>query len=609
MAQLLERLKNEILVADGAMGTLLYSNGLDNCYEAYNLSHPADIKKIHLAYIEAGADIIQTNTYGAKRHKLKNYGFDDQVKEINQAGARLAREAAGDKTFVLGTIGASRGIRQCDLDLEEIVRETVEQAQFLLETGVLDGLLLETYYDAEELLAVVKALRPLTELPLITNLSLQEVGLTGTGQSLVDIFSQLIMLGADVVGLNCHLGPYHMIQSFKQIPLFAQSYLAVYPNASLPALDTATDSTYQFSSNADYFGQSARLLAAEGARIIGGCCGTTPAHIRAVKRALGGLKPVQEKYLTPLAKEADLLRQVKTGETLVDKVKREVTIVAELDPPKNLEIAKFKEGVKALDTSGVAAITLSDNSLAHTRICNLSLASLLRDEISTPFLLHLTCRDHNMIGLQSRLLGMDLLGFDHILAVTGDPSKLGDFPGATSVYDVTSFKLIQLIKQLNQGKSYSGASLKKATSFTVAAAFNPNVPNLARSGRLIEKKITSGADCFITQPIFEGETIKQLADLSESYEQPFFIGILPITSYNNALFLHNEVPGIKLSEAFLEKLARVKDDKSKCQEIALAESKKLIDQALTYFKGIYLITPFMQYDLVLQLVDYIKAKQ
>lgn len=605
MAQLLERLKTDILLADGAMGTLLYSNGLDNCYEAYNLTNPQDIKAIHKAYIDAGSDIIQTNTYGAKRHKLKGYGYDSQVKEINVAGARLAREVAGEETFVLGTIGASRGVRQCDLSLEEIVEETLEQATYLLDTGLIDGILLETYYDVEELEAVLTALRPLTELPIIANVSLQEVGVTASGQSVVEVFSHLVMLGADLVGLNCHLGPYHMIQSFKQVPLFAQAYLAVYPNASLLSLDTGGNSAYQFSSNAEYFGKSAVLLAKEGVRLIGGCCGTTPAHIRAARRALNGMKPISKKHVTPLVAEAELFPQPIGNENLVDKVKREITVIAELDPPKTLDITKFKEGIRALDASTISAITLADNSLARTRICNLSMAALMKEECQTPFLLHMTCRDHNMIGIQSRLLGMDLLGIDHVLAVTGDPSKLGDFPGATSVYDVTSFKLIELIKGLNKGQSYSGASLKKATNFTVAAAFNPNIKNLDRSSRLIDKKIASGTDCFITQPIFKEEVIEELAAVTANYDQPFFIGIMPITSYNNAVFLHNEVRGIDLSTDFLKSLEAVKDDKEACQQLAIAESKRLIDRALKYFNGIYLITPFTRYDLILELNDYI----
>lgn len=610
MARLLEALKTTILVADGAMGTLLYAHGLETCHEAYNLTHPDEIVAIHRAYIEAGADIIQTNTYGAKRHRLKAYGYEDKTREINQQAVMLAKQAAKSETFVLGTIGASRGQRQCDLTLDEIVAETLEQASYLLETGQLDGLLLETYYDLEELLAVLEKLRPLTDLPLITNLSLIEAGVLENGKPLVEAFSQLVMAGADVVGLNCHLGPYHMIKSLKQVPLFAQSYLSVYPNASLLSLEGDGDkSHYHFSKNADYFEYSSKLFVEEGVRLIGGCCGTTPDHVRAIKRGIKGLKPLERKIVTPMISEEELIKVVSQGETIVDRVKKDITVIAELDPPKNLDIDKFIDAAKALDQKDIAAITLADNSLAKTRICNVSLASLLKDELETPFLLHLACRDHNLIGLQSRLMGMDILGFDNVLAITGDPSKMGDFPGATSVYDVTSFKLLSLIQQLNQGKGYSGASLKKATRFTAAAAFNPNVRNLSRSGKMIEKKIAAGADYFITQPIFNPELIDEMALVTKDYDAPFFVGIMPITSYNNAVFLHNEVPGIQLSQQFLEKLEQVKDDKSLCQQVALEESKRLIDKALEHYKGIYLITPFMRYDLTIELIDYIEEKK
>lgn len=609
MSKLLDKLKTDILVADGAMGTLLYANGLESCHEYYNLSQPQQILAIHKAYIEAGADIIQTNTYAAKRHQLKGFGYDVQIKAINQEAVALARQAAGEDVFVLGTIGASRGLRQCDLSLEEIVSETVEQANYLLETARIDGLLFETYYDIEELSAVLKAIRPITDLPIIANISLYEAGITENGRPLVEAFSQLVMLGADVVGLNCHLGPYHMIQSLKQVPLFAQSYLSVYPNASLLSFsDNGETNQFAFSQNADYFEYCAKLFVEEGVRLIGGCCGTTPDHIKAIKRGIKGLKPIDRKIITPLMTEEELIKQVQKSETLVDKVKKEVTIIAEIDPPKTLDIDRFVAGVKALDKKGIAAITLADNSLARTRICNVSIASLLKEEIDTPFLLHLACRDHNMIGLQSRLLGMHIHGFDHLLAITGDPSKIGDFPGATSVYDATSFKLLSMIKQLNQGKGYSGASIKQATNFTVAAAFNPNVKNLSRTGRLIEKKIAAGADYFITQPIFNQNQIDELSQLTKPYEEPFFIGIMPITSYNNAVFLHNEVPGIDLSEEFLARLEAVKEDKEACQNLALEESKALIDKALEHFNGIYLITPFLRYDLTSSLIDYIQKR-
>mgnify|MGYP000957344194 FL=1 len=609
MRNLLERLENNVLVADGAMGTTLYSNGLESCHEYNNISNPSAVEEIHRAYIEAGADIIQTNTYAAKKCQLKTYGYEDKFEEINIRAAEIARSAAGEKTFVLGTIGAIRGLRECELTLESIVNETLDQVKVLLSTEKIDGLLFETYYDQEEIRTILSEVRKLTDLPIITNISLLEAGITQNGEKVTDALSTLVNLGADIVGLNCHLGPYHMIKSFKQVPLFAQSYLSAYPNASLMQLtQTINGNEYRFRKNSSYFEQSAKLLVEEGVRLIGGCCGTTPEHIRAIKKGIKGLKPIKRKTITPLPAEEELIRVASNKPTIVDKVKKQVTIIAELDPPKHLNIEKFIEAAKTIDKKNIEAITLADNSLASTRICNLTAAVLLKEHITTPTLLHLACRDHNLIGLQSRLMGLDLLGINNILAVTGDPSNLGDFPGATSVFDVTSFKLIPFIKQLNEGLGYNGASLKKTTNFTVAAAYNPNVRDISKTKRLVEKKIKSGADYFITQPVFEAEKIVKLAELASNYpETPFFVGIMPITSYNNAIFLHNEVPGIKLSEEFLSRLEEVKDDKELCQKIALEESKKLLDVALKHFNGIYLITPFTRADLTVELIDYIET--
>ena len=609
MRNLLERLENNVLVADGAMGTALYSNGLESCHEYNNISNPSAVEEIHRAYIEAGADIIQTNTYAAKKCQLKTYGYEDKFEEINIRAAEIARSAAGEKTFVLGTIGAIRGLRECELTLESIVNETLDQVKVLLSTEKIDGLLFETYYDQEEIRTILSEVRKLTDLPIITNISLLEAGITQNGEKVTDALSTLVNLGADIVGLNCHLGPYHMIKSFKQVPLFAQSYLSAYPNASLMQLtQTINGNEYRFRKNSSYFEQSAKLLVEEGVRLIGGCCGTTPEHIRAIKKGIKGLKPVKRKIITPLPAEEELIRVASNKPTIVDKVKKQVTIIAELDPPKHLNIEKFIEAAKTIDKKNIEAITLADNSLASTRICNLTAAVLLKEHITTPTLLHLACRDHNLIGLQSRLMGLDLLGINNILAVTGDPSNLGDFPGATSVFDVTSFKLIPFIKQLNEGLGYNGASLKKTTNFTVAAAYNPNVRDISKTKRLVEKKIKSGADYFITQPVFEEEKIVKLAELASNYpDTPFFVGIMPITSYNNAIFLHNEVPGIKLSEEFLSRLEEVKDDKELCQKVALEESKKLLDVALKHFNGIYLITPFTRADLTVELIDYIET--
>ena len=294
--------------------------------------------------------------------------------------------------------------------------------------------------------------------------------------------------------------------------------------------------------------------------------------------------------------------------TLLETVKTRHSIIVELDAPKHLNTEKFFEGAQALHDAGVDAITLADNSLASPRICNASMGSLVKQRIGATPLVHVTCRDRNLIGLQSHLMGLHTMGITELLAITGDPTKIGDFPGATSVFDVTSFELIQLIKQFNEGISWSGKSLQQKTSFTVAAAFNPNVRHIDRAVQRMEKKIEAGADYFITQPIYSAEKIIELYEATKHIEAPIYIGIMPLTSSKNAEFLHNEVPGIKLTDEVRARMGLFAGDREQSTREGIAVAKELIDVALEHFHGIYLITPFMRYDMTVDLTEYINGK-
>ncbi|MBP3040831.1 bifunctional homocysteine S-methyltransferase/methylenetetrahydrofolate reductase [Bacillaceae bacterium Marseille-Q3522] len=601
-----ERLKSQVLVADGAMGTLLYSYGKDNCYEEFNLSHPEDIFHIHQAYIQAGADVIQTNSYGANYYKLSLYGLEEQVKEINRESVKIARRAAQDKAFVLGSMGGYRGFRKNDLTLSEIKRAFREQLFHLLNEGV-DGILLETYYDAEELYAVLQIARKETTLPIIAHFSLIEPGVLQNGTSLTDGFKQLEVLGADVIGLNCRLGPHHMIQSFENIALPDHAYLSAYPNASL--LDYE-DGKFVFTNNAQYFKNCAVQFIEQGVRLIGGCCGTTPAHVKAIREGVGTFTPITEKKLKQKKAKIEIVSPYREEESPLHAIVKERTsIIAELDTPKHLQTERFFEGIEALKRANVDAITMADNSLASPRISNMAMASILKERYEVRPLVHITCRDRNLIGLQSHLMGLDALGINQVLAVTGDPTKIGDFPGATSVYDISSLDLIQMIKQFNEGISLSGKSLRKKTNFSVAAAFNPNVRYLDKGVKRLEKKLQSGADYFISQPLFSEAKIEEVYEATKQLQVPIYIGIMPLTSFNNANFLHHEVPGIQLTEDILKTMEKAKDDPEQTKAESLAISKALIDTALAYFKGIYLITPFVRYDLTVECTKYIQTKE
>jgi len=598
----LSKLENQILIGDGAMGTLLYSYGKDSCLEELNLSHAEQILSIHRAYINAGADIIQTNTYAANALKLARYGLESSVKEINTAAVQIAKKAAEGKTYVLGTIGGNRGIKPKSVSLEGIKKSFQEQLFSLLVEGV-DGIILETYYDLEEIETVLAIARRETELPIVAQLSMQEVGFMQDHTPIAEALLRLEQLGADVVGLNCRLGPHHMLKALEEVPLPKHSFLSAYPNASLP---TFTDGVFHYEGNAEYFKNSAPLFRDQGVRLLGGCCGTTPEHIRAFSEALRNVPPITEKVTKQQPPKIDIkpVATVREIPALHEIVKKRHSILVELDPPRKLDTTKFFAGAKALKEVGIDAITLADNSLASPRISNSAIGHLVKTEIGLRPLIHITCRDRNIIGLQSHLMGLSTLGLTDVLAITGDPARVGDFPGASSVYDVSSFELISMIKQLNEGVSVSGKELGQKTTFSVASAFNPNVRSVEKAVIRMEKKIAHGADYFITQPVYSEEKLIEVYEATRHISAPIYIGLMPITSYKNMEFLHHEVPGIKISDSIRETIAKYKDDPAQAALEGLAITKSLIDTALELFNGIYLITPFLRYELTVELADY-----
>ncbi|GAE94398.1 5,10-methylenetetrahydrofolate reductase [Gracilibacillus boraciitolerans JCM 21714] len=399
-----------------------------------------------------------------------------------------------------------------------------------------------------------------------------------------------------------------MIKALESVPLLQNAYLAAYPNASLPDYQNGK---LVYSQHSQYFTQCAQDFRNQGVRLIGGCCGTTPEHIRALKEGIKDLKPIEEKEVKALLSITNKNQHKQTNkDSLAEKAKKQHTVIVELDAPKHLDIDTFMDGgVFALENAGVDAITLADNSLATPRISNAAMAIKMKQAGSkvTP-LIHLTCRDRNLIGLQSHLMGgLHTLELDEILAITGDPTRIGGFPGASSVFDVTSFELTKLIKQCNEGLSFSGSSLKLKTNFQVAAAFNPNVANLEKAVKRMKRKIEHGADYFLTQPIFSHEKIIELHRLTKDINKPIFIGIMPLTSHRNAEFLHHEVPGMKLSDEVRARMQQQTNRQDGFRE-GIEIAKELIDTAINYFNGIYIITPFMHYASTVELTRYVHEK-
>ncbi|AVP35933.1 bifunctional homocysteine S-methyltransferase/methylenetetrahydrofolate reductase [Staphylococcus felis] len=603
MSRLLETLKHNVLVADGAMGTILYSEGLDTCPESYNLTHPEKVERIHKSYVDAGANVIQTNTYGANFEKLKPFGLEHKVKAIHEAAVAIAKRAANEDTFVLGTVGGFRGVQQGELSLSAIQYHTEIQIDTLVSSGV-DGLLFETYYDLKELLGAVTLARKKYDIPIIAQLTASNTNYLIDGTLINDALSQVIEVGANIVGLNCHHGPHHMKNTFSHIEIPNHAYLSCYPNASLLDID---HNHFKYSENAEYFGNIAEQLIEEGVRLIGGCCGTTPEHIRKIKDAVTGLKPITDKKVIPIHKKRERTKKEPHSLNLAERAKKQPTIIVELDTPKHLDTKRFFENVKALDDAKIDAVTLADNSLATVRVSNIAAASLIKQRFDIEPLVHITCRDRNLIGLQSHLLGLSLLGINEILAITGDPSKIGHLPGATNVYDVNSKGLTELALKFNEGINTDGDALKAETNFNIAGGFDPHVRNINAAVRKMETKIESGMHYFITQPIFTKEKIIEIYEATKHLDVPIFIGVMPITSYKNAQFLHNEVPGIKMSDDVLVQFKAVAGDREATYQLSVSLCKSLIDTVHQYFNGLYLITPFERVDYSLELAAYSKS--
>lgn len=599
-------LKDHLVVGDGAMATQLYQLGVPVgvSYEELCLSNPQLVQSVHAAYYRAGARLIETNTFSANRESLARYGLESKVTRVNRAAVTLARNAVGDDAYVIGGIGSIIAGRVRSKQLDEYRDQFEEQATALLHAGA-DGILLETFLDLDELRLAVEVIRPLTDLPIIAQLATLEVGRTRDGYTLGEAFAELQRIGADIVGLNCRLGPAEVIRSFENTIVPDGVLLSAFPNAGRLGL---SDGEYAYKSSPQYFAESALRLREQGVSVIGGCCGTTPEHIRAMADALANLTPVERINPSPSAEQRIEIGSVAPRRTpnIVEKVKEQHTIIVEFDPPKDLDAESFLQGCCELHNAGADAVTLADNSLANVRMSNMALGALMKSQYGLEPLLHMACRDRNLIGQQSHLMGLHALGIDQVLVVTGDPSRFGDLPGASSVFDVTSFDLIRMIKQLNEGISFSGRPLKQKANFLVGAAFNPHVRQIEAAVQRLERKVEAGADYIMTQPVYDAETIKLIHDATKHINIPIFIGIMPLTSYRNAQFLHNEVPGIKLSEMALTRMQNVQGEEARQEGIQMA--KELLDVAMNYFKGIYLITPFNYYQMTVELTEYVRKQ-
>jgi methionine synthase I (cobalamin-dependent)/5,10-methylenetetrahydrofolate reductase len=603
MATVLDELEERILIGDGATGTYLQALGVprDHCLEEANLANEALVTRVYDEYIGAGARIIETNSFGANRLRLERFGLGNRVSEINWKAARLAKEAAkGKNVYVGGSVGPlSR--RPTDPALSDADKKAVfrEQIGALLDGGS-DLIFLETFMELPELLLALNVFQNLTNIPVVASLAVTEEGRLAGGETLADAWKKLREEGADIVGINGTCGPQASLQLLTRLDVGVDDRLAVYPNAGKPEF---YEGRFNYAASPEYFASLLPAWVAEGARLVGGDYGTEPAHIAALAQAAKELRPVKGKAARRKVSVAAAPAQAVPveEESLLDILKRKPVTVVELDSPKTLSMEKFLAGARALKDAGADSITLADNSLAILRVSNFAAAVLLREKTGMTPLLHLACRDRNLLGIQSELMGLGALGFRHVLALTGDPAKAGDHPGATSVYDVNSVGLIKLIHGMNNGVNAVGKSLQGKTSFVVGCAFNPNARNLDSQVKKLESKIAAGAQYVLTQPVFEPSLVKTTAEKLKPLGVPVFVGVMPLLHARNAEFLHNEVPGISIPEGIREKMRHAPDDAA-AGKVGLELARELRAAVLEHFRGVYLITPFLRYELSVELL-------
>ena len=604
----LELLTEQVLIGDGAIGTMLYGKGvgLDANFEHLNLVRPQLVSELHQEYLAAGANLIETNTFGANVTKLQPIGLEKKVREINRRGAELARQAvaaaaSGPPRFVAGSIGPLARLKgeEREPDRETVTAIFREQAEALAEGGV-DLFILETFADLGQLTCALEAVKGIG-LPAIASMAYLEGGRTGNGVEVETAGRALADAGAAVIGANCGAGPLEVLRVVERLARVTDRPLAAFANSGFPEY---VDGRYLYRCTPDYFAEKALEMVAAGAGLIGGCCGTTPEHIRRLAERLAGVRPAVRRAGQPVRVSELQPAEPAAATGFLSPWGVRPVITVELDPPRGLDCGKILAGARLLKEAGADAINLAENPLARVRLGNIALASLIQREVGIEVIVHVTCRDRNLLGLQSDLMGASLLGIRSILAVTGDPARLGDQAAASSVFDLNSFTLIKLLSDLNRGVNALGHPIDHGTGFTIGAAFNPNSPRMEVQAARLAKKVGNGAAFAQTQPLYDTERVMAMLEATSGLSIPLLPGIMPLVSERNCEYLHNEVPGIVIPDRVRERM-HGKEKEAGVRE-GLAISRELIDTIRGEVGGYYLIAPFGRAEIAADLVRFIR---
>lgn len=601
-----ERIREGLIIGDGAMGTLLDLYEYDELpHEIQNIKNPDIIERLHQEYIDAGSEIIETNTFSANRLRLSQFHLQDSVRELNLRGVEIARRAAGDDVYVAGAVGPTGMLLE---PIGKVKRQQArdafkEQIEILLEAGV-DLIMLETFVSMHELDEALSVVKGLTDIPVVAQKAFAEDGAILSGSFPVDVIEHLIEMGADVVGANCTVGPQRMFSIIRNVHK-GGVILSAQPAAGIPTL---LNGRSIYHTTPEYLATYAKELVESGVTLIGACCGSTPAHIRAIADAVRGLKvgtpapkvEIKTREAIRVEPEPRYYTETSRWSKFARNVGKKLMTTVELDIPRGLDMTSVLEGAQYCYERKIDAVNITDGARARLRISSVAISFQIQQRVGIETMMHLATRDRNLIGLQAELLGAYSLGIRNVLCITGDPTGIGDYPHARSVYDVDSIGLIRAVRAMNQGTDIMGNTLGSPTSFYIACAANPSAGNLDLEIERLEKKVEAGTNIAFTQPVFEMTTLETFLKRIDHLKLPIVVGVIPLRSYKHADFLHNEVPGMRIPERFREMMRTAGDSATK---VGVKIAQDFVKEARSCVAGIYMLPPFRKYHVIDELLS------
>jgi homocysteine S-methyltransferase len=594
MQGFLAALDARVLVADGAMGTMLYGRGifLNRCFDELNLTHPDLVAAVHGEYVRAGADVIETNTFGANRYKLSNFGLVPKVHEINVQGAKLARHAAGDVAFVAGSIGPL-GVRVepwGKTGIDEAEDAFAEQARALAEGGV-DLFILETFRDLNEIKAAIRAVRRVSRLPIVAQMTTEDDGNSVDGTPPEMFTPDLERAGADVIGLNCSTGPAAMLETIETMARLTHGRLSAQPNAGRPR---DVDGRNLYLSSPEYLASYAKRFINAGVRLVGGCCGTTPDHIRQIAAAVRTMRPAASRPVPPSASDdapptAPAIARRDKSALARAFVNREFVVIAEVAAPRGLNLAAAVAQARRFRELGATAVNVPDYPKSGARASAIALAVLIEQQGGVDTLLHYACRDRTLVGMQSDLVGAHAMGLRNVLLTTGNPATQGSYPDATQVFDVDAIGLTNMVARLNHGLDTGGQPIGAPTAFHIGVGVNPFAPNPEDEWRRLDHKVNAGAEFLVTPPIFDLDAFDAVLPHLKKSGLPVVAGLAALENDRHAEFLASEVPGVKVADAMLDRLRHAADPRAEAlhvtREIAAGLRERVQGVQITSLHG------------------------